>query len=131
MSDVLVDSSVWISFFRGTKGEERIAEALDYLLTSDEAVINEAIKSELAPSMIAHDEDATVLDVVRCTVPGIDWESVRQLQVKCLKNGVNKVGLVDLIIARDAIDRKLPLFTIDRHFKLIAEIEPELVLWPH
>ena len=23
------------------------------------------------------------------------------------------------------------LFTMDRHFKLIAEIEPELVLWPH
>lgn len=44
---------------------------------------------------------------------------------------VLKVGLVDLIIARDAIDRKLPLFTMDRHFKLIAEIEPELVLWPH
>lgn len=130
MSDVLVDSTVWISFFRGTKGEEDVAEALEYLLAGDEAVINEAVKSELAPSMIARGEDASVLDVVRCSSPVIDWEAIRQLQVKCLKNGINKVGLIDLMIARDAIDRQLPLFSLDRHFKLISKIEPELKLWP-
>ena len=130
MRDVLVDSSIWISFFKGAKGEEQIAAALDYLLAGDEAVINEAIKSEVLPAMAVRNEDVTAIEAIRLSPMNIDWTAVRELQIKCLKHGINKVGLIDLIIARQAIDLDLPLFTLDKHFSLIAKIEPELKLWP-
>jgi len=128
--DVLVDSSVWVSFFRATRGEEKIARALDYLLTGDEAVVNEVIKTEVVPMMVAHDEDASLFDAVRCPELTIDWARVRELQVKCLRKGINKVGVTDLIIALDAAQRETPLFTLDKHFRLIAKILPQLKLWP-
>jgi len=128
--DVLVDSSVWVSFFRATRDEEKIARALDYLLTGDEAVVNEVIKTEVVPMMVARGEDASLFDAVRCPDLTVDWAQVRELQVKCLRNGINKVGVTDLVIALDSMRRKIPLFTLDKHFKLIAKVVPQLKLWP-
>jgi len=128
--DVLVDSSVWVSFFRGMKGEETVARVLDYLLAGDEAVVNEVIKTEVMPMMVVKGEDATLLDAVRCPPLEIDWPAVRELQVKCLKKGINKVGVGDLVIALDAVRRQFPLFTLDKHFRLVSKVLPNLVFWP-
>ena len=127
---VLVDSTVWISYFRGTKGEERIAEALDYLLSGDEASVNEVIRTEVMPMMTVRGEDASLLEAVRCSALSIDWMDVRALQVKCLRSGLNKVGIGDLVIALDAVSRDEPLFSLDRHFRLIKKALPALRLWP-
>ena len=127
---VLVDSTVWISYFRGTKGEERIAEALDYLLSGDEASVNEVIRTEVMPMMTVRGEDASLLEAVRCPSLSIDWMAVRALQVKCLRSGLNKVGIGDLVIALDAVSRDEPLFSLDRHFRQIKKVLPALRLWP-
>ena len=127
---VLVDSTVWTSYFRGTKGEEKVAEALDYLLSGDEASVNEVIRTEVMPMMTVRGEDASLLEAVRCPVLSIDWPSVRALQVKCLRSGLNKVGIGDLVIALDAVSRDEPLFSLDRHFRLIKKVLPALRLWP-
>ena len=127
---VLVDSTVWISYFRGTKGEERVAEALDYLLSGDEASVNEVIRTEVMPMMTARGEDASLLEAVRCPTLAIDWTAVRALQVKCLRSGLNKGGIGDLVIALDAVSRDEPLFSLDRHFRLIKKVLPALRLWP-
>ena len=127
---VLVDSTVWISYFRGTKGEERIAEALDYLLSGDEASVNEVIRTEVMPMMTVRGEDASLLEAVRCPALSIDWMAVRALQVKCLRSGLNKVGIGDFVIALDAVSRDEPLFSLDRHFRLIKKVLPALRLWP-
>ena len=127
---VLVDSTVWISYLRGTKGEERIAEALDYLLSGDEASVNEVIRTEVMPMMTVRGEDASLLEAVRCPALSIDWMAVRALQVKCLRSGLNKVGIGDLVIALDAVSRDEPLFSLDRHFRLIKKVLPALRLWP-
>ena len=37
MNDVIVDTSVWVSYFRGDKAGKRAADALEYLLSGDEA----------------------------------------------------------------------------------------------
>ncbi len=128
--DVLVDSSVWVSFFRGRKGEEKIASALDYLLSGDEAVIDEIVKTEVMPMMVAHHEDATLMDAVRTIPLQIDWKAVRDLQVNCLRKGINKVGVCDLILALNAVQAGVPLFSLDRHFELIKNVLPDLQLWP-
>lgn len=127
---VLVDSSVWISYFRGTKGEEDVAKALDYLLSGDEASVNEVIKAEVMPMMTLRGEDASLLEAVRCSALSIDWPAVRALQVKCLRSGLNKIGIGDLVIALDAVSRGEPLFSLDRHFRQMKKVLPALKLWP-
>ena len=127
---ILVDSTVWISYFRGTRGEEDVAKALDYLLAGDEASVNEVIRTEVMPMMTVRGEDASLLEAVRCPTLSIDWTAVRALQVKCLRSGLNKVGIGDLVIALDAVSRDEPLFSLDRHFRLVKKVLPALRLWP-
>ena len=59
----------------------------------------------------------------------IDWPDIRALQETCLRSGINKVGLPDLIIAQQAIRLGIPLFSLDRHFTLMSR-HVNLVLWP-
>lgn len=51
----------------------------------------------------------------------IDWEDIVQMQITCIRNGVNGVGIPDLIIAQNAIQNDLSLLSTDRHFISIAE----------
>ena len=129
--DVLVDTSVWIAFFRNRRNEAKVCDALDYLLMGDEAVLNEVVLTELLPSIVHRREMeiATCLQSVRKLDLEIDWEDIRSMQVTCLANGINKVGVPDLIIAQQAMRREVPLFSLDGHFRLIAEELP-LKLWP-
>jgi len=36
----------------------------------------------------------------------------------------------DLVIALDAVSRNVPLFTLDKHFRLMTKVIPALKLWP-
>ena len=40
MNGVLADTSVWIAYLKGRPEDKRVADALDYLLSGDEAVVN-------------------------------------------------------------------------------------------
>jgi predicted nucleic acid-binding protein len=44
------------------------------------------------------------------------------MQTANLKNGINKVGIPDLIIMQNAQEHSVPLFTLDRHFALMSKI---------
>lgn len=59
------------------------------------------------------------LQAIRKIPMNIDLEIVRDCQVMNLKNGINKVGIPDLIILQQAIDQKITLFSFDKHFKLM------------
>ena len=131
MRDVIVDTTVWIAYFRGSKSDKGIADALDYLLSGDEAVLNEVILSELLPFIRVRGEQdcAEAISAVRSPGLDIDWEGIRTLQETCLRNGINKVGIPDLIIVQQAIRLGIPVFSLDAHFKLMAKCTP-LKLWP-
>ena len=49
----------------------------------------------------------------------IDWEIVRDYQLMNLQNGINNVGIPDLIILQQVIDEKITLFSFDKHFRLM------------
>ena len=131
MNGVLVDTSVWISYFRGVPEELKIADGLDYLLSGDEVFINEIVLSELIPAMTVRRETKVIelIKAIRCLPTAIDWEDIRRMQIVCLKNGINKVGLPDLIIAQQAIRNGIPLFSLDKHFRLMVK-HLGLKLWP-
>lgn len=51
----------------------------------------------------------------------ISWLDIREQQVLNLKNGINKVGIPDIIIAQNAKMHDLLLYSFDEHFLLRQE----------
>ncbi len=110
---VLVDSSIWIAYFN--KGEH---DSLTQLLRDDLIVTDEIILSELIPSAQLKKERELVvglraLPIIRLD---IDRSAIRKLQPLNLSNGINRVGIPDLIIVQQAIQQDLTLWTTDKHF---------------
>lgn len=122
MSLVLVDSSVWIEFFRGSKNVD--VEKFNSLIDNNLICINELIISELAPSLIHKKEFAIVelLKTVRAIPIKIDWNKIIDYQTVNLKNGINNIGIPDLIIMQNALQNNVLLYSLDKHFQLLKKI---------
>ena len=117
---ILVDSSVWIEYFREKKQAD---DRLEWLITEDLVATNELILAELIPPLIMRKH--TKLVALLRTIPrlplNIHWRGVIDDQVCCLRHGINKVGIPDLIIAQNAKNHRVALFTRDKHFHLMAK----------
>ncbi len=116
---VLVDSSVWIQYFK--KGKLPI---LDSLIEENLVCVNELILTELIP-ILRKQQQSVAIDSLNSldNVPlKIDWELIREYQYMNLKYGINKVGIPDLMILQQVIEEKMTLYTLDKHFKLMNEI---------
>ena len=128
----------YVVYASGLKGELSVADlklvavdALAYLISGDEAVVNDIILTELVPFMSVRGEHDCINALTALHSPklDIDWNGLRALQETCLRAGVNKVGIPDLIIVQQAIALDMPIFSLDRHFPLIAGCTA-LQLWP-
>jgi predicted nucleic acid-binding protein len=119
---VLVDSSIWIEYFRGSVNDGR----LDFLIEENLVVVNDLILAELIPALHLRRQRKLIglMREIVCPPLEVDWDDLIQMQIACLKNGVNKVGIPDLMIAQHAIQNHLELYTQDKHFKLIARHVP-------
>lgn len=117
MSQVLIDSSVWISFF---KGDVR-ARHLDELIQTNRIRTNELILAELLPALRARHEKRLVSLLLEVGVNElrIDWDGIMDMQTTNLRNGINKVGMADMIILQNAIQHETPLYSFDKHFQLM------------
>lgn len=84
---------------------------------------NDLIMTELVPSLIHKKENELVnlLNSIEKIKIEIDWVGITQMQVQNLKNGLTRVGIPDLIIAQNAIQNKLVLFSFDKHFELMKK----------
>ncbi len=119
---VLVDSSVWIDYFRGSKK----TAALDGLIEEDLLAINDLILAELIPYLKIKRQrklESLLYSVERIPLI-IDWDDLIGMQVKCIRAGINKIGIPDLIIAQHAIQNNQLLFSLDKHFSLIGGVAP-------
>ncbi len=116
---VLVDTSVWIDYFHNGINSTH----LDSLIDSGKVCVNDLILTELVPS-IRHRKEAE-LEHLLLQVPkvsmSIDWASLISMQTENLKHGVNRVGIPDLMIAQNAIQNDLALYSLDKHFSLMKE----------
>jgi len=119
MNKVLVDSSVWISFI---KGDEK-AKVILTLIDSNQICINDLILSELIPSLLHRKENDLVklLKSIDRLKIEIDWKEIIEMQTYNLKNGINRVGIPDLLIAQNAIQNKVHLLSFDKHFELMKK----------
>ena len=119
---VLVDSSVWVGYFRGTAD----LPTVDWLLEEGLVVTNDLILAELTPPLLVRGERKLVglLHEIERIPLTIDWDEIVRMQVLCLRNGINKVGIPDLIIAQQSIQHELALFSLDKHFPLLSKYVP-------
>jgi predicted nucleic acid-binding protein len=119
---VLVDSSVWVAYFRGTGN----LSTVDLLIEEDLVVTNDLILAELTPPLLVHGERKliTLLKNIERPPLSLDWEGIINLQVICIRNGINKVGIPDLILAQHAMQNDLVLFSLDKHFALLSKQVP-------
>ncbi len=116
---VFVDSSVWIDFFKiGEKSETLVS-----LLNLDLVYTNEIVMIELLPVLRLQKNTEIIesLSTLYKSEMNIFWDGLQQLQLINLKNGINKVGIPDLIIVQHCIYYSLELWTFDKHFELMAK----------
>jgi len=117
---VLVDTSVWIDYFRA--GED--SEDLNHLIDENIIVTNDIILAELVPYLKLKNETKVIdlLHEINKAPLNINWEEIIDFQVKCLKSGANGVGIPDLIIAQNARQNHCKVHSLDKHFRLLNQV---------
>ena len=117
---VLVDTSIWVDYLRSGN----FAEKFDYIIDENLIATNDLILAELIPflkiqnqrKLISLLRNVTRLELV------INWSQIIEYQYKLLKNGINGVGIPDLIIAQNAIQNHCEIFSQDNHFYLMKDV---------
>jgi len=117
---VLVDTSIWIEYFRTGNSSEK----LNFFIDENIIVINDLILAELIPSLRVHNQLKIIelLQNVNKLELSINWDQIMEFQFKCLKSGLNGIGIPDLIIAQNAKKNHCTIYTFDRHFKLMKDV---------
>jgi predicted nucleic acid-binding protein len=116
----IVDTSVWIDYFRAGNNSEK----LDFLIDENLIVINDLILAELVPYLKIRNQQKIIslLYAINKLDLLIDWNQIIEFQFKCLKNGLNGIGIPDLIIAQNAKQNFCKIYSLDNHFKLMEDI---------
>lgn len=118
---VLVDTSVWIRFFRSAQAAE--AGGLDELLSQGSVATCAPIRAEVvsgAPTASSFERLQELFrGVEMLALPPDAWERVEAHRFALARKG-RQASLVDLLIALTAHDHRVPLWTLDADFHAIA-----------
>ena len=120
---VIVDTSVFISFFRGT---EKIAEKVTELLENNKVIITGIIIAELLQGMKDLKEQKDISDILAeisiLEITTDIWIKAGKLALSLRRKGIT-LPLTDVAIATLAIEHNLQIFTIDKHFEQIPGVK--------
>ncbi|GHV85999.1 twitching motility protein PilT [Spirochaetia bacterium] len=116
----LVDSCIWIDFFNHKKHFEAISE----LLTNNMVNTNKIILAELIPTARKNKENSFLeclsgIDIIPLDT---DWDEIMEIQYQCIQSGINKLGLLDIVIAQNAKQNDVEIFSTDNHMKSLTKI---------
>ena len=117
---VLVDTSIWVEYFRTGDNSQK----LDFLIDENLIVTNDLILAELIPFLKIQNQRKLInllLNINRFDL-SVNWNQIIEYQYKCLKNGLNGIGIPDLIIAQNAKQNHCEIYSLDNHFRLIKDI---------
>jgi hypothetical protein len=114
---ILIDSSVWIDYFRSGTHTSKLDTYIDQNLVCT----NHLILAELIPFLKVKKQFKVIklLESLTNITLNINWDNIINLQTTCIQKGINKVGIPDLLILDNVIQNELVLYTIDKHFKQI------------
>ena len=117
---VLVDTSIWVEYLRTGDNSEK----LDFLIDENLIVTNDLILAELIPFLKIQNQRKLInllLNINRFDL-SVNWNQIIEYQYKCLKNGLNGIGIPDLIIAQNAKQNHCEIYSLDNHFRLMKDI---------
>ena len=116
----IVDSCIWIDFF----SHKRHFKTLSVLLTENCAFVNKVILAELLPLAKLRNEIVFIecLSGIEVIPLDIDWEEVEEIQIRCIKAGVNKLGLLDIVIVQNAKQNNMGIFSNDKHIIALGKL---------
>lgn len=133
MSDILVDTSVWLEFFRVQ--DSPYGEALDQLLEEERVCTSDLIKAEIIPGARTPKQFRELKEyfdaLPLAREPASLWEEIIDVQFRLKRRGINGISIPDLIIAVVASANDKVVFTKDSDFRLIQRGLPVTLLeWP-
>ena len=116
---VLVDTSIWIDYFKGGDDSNDLGALIDENLI----VTNDVILAELVPYLKVKKQAVVIklLQEIKRLPMQINWDEIVEFQVKCLKAGANGVGIPVLLIAQNAKANNCKIYTLDKHFRLLKQ----------
>ena len=117
---VLIDTSIWVEYFKNGNN----SSDLEILIDNNIVVTNNIILAELIPFLKIKKQTKVInlLYEINQMPLNIDWMEIILFQESCLKNGINKVGIPDLIIAQNAIQNNCKVYSLDKHFSLLQKV---------
>jgi predicted nucleic acid-binding protein len=117
---VIVDTSVWIDYFRSGNNSAK----LDFLIDEELIVINDLILAELVPFLKVQNQRNIIklLFTIKKLDLILNWDQIIEFQFNCLKNGLNGIGIPDLIVAQNAKQNRCEIYSFDNHFRLMKDI---------
>lgn len=116
---IVVDTTVWIGFFRGTRSPE--VRRLDAYLGTEEILVGDLILCELLQGCDSEQDAAAVraalgkLDVVAMVGPSIAEKAAANYRA-LRRRGVTVRKTIDLLIGTFCIESRFPLLHADRDF---------------
>jgi len=117
---VLVDSSIWIDYFRSSEPSPH----LDMLIDENLIVTNDIILAELIPFMKIKKQYELIelLEGMNRNTLSINWKEIIHFQTQCLAFGANGMGIPDLMIAQNALQNDCLVYSLDKHFQQLHRI---------
>jgi len=122
---VLIDTSVWVSYFRG--GFPEISEKVDRLLGGGEVCVPKIVIAELVQGAKSQRELSTIEDFFDAFIildqSPETWLKAGKLSRQLRMKG-KTIHLLDCYIAVIAEENACAILTLDDHFKEIQRVMP-------
>ena len=128
LSGILVDTSVWVRFFRFYPSGE--GSHLELLLQSRAVRICAPIRVEILSGTRTDGERSRLRGLLRA-IPSLElpldvWDQMEESRFLLARKG-RQASLIDLMIACTARHHRMPLWTLDHDFNNIRNVVP----FPH
>jgi len=123
---VLVDTCVWIEFFRSYS---ETGEEVESLIKSNSVWVCGVILFELVQGIKSKAEKSKIQNILSSLnyvkMPSSLWQKAGELSAFLKSSGLN-IPMSDILISAVALEYNLSVFTVDKHLKHI----PHLTLYP-
>lgn len=118
MSEVLIDTSAWVKFFR--KGHDPVSDRVDELIDAGQAVLTGPVLTELLQGCKSEAEQWKLLRLLTpiryADVSRGDWAIAGDVLARLRRRGIT-LPLTDALIATVAQRNGFPVLTLDKHFQ--------------
>jgi len=122
MSSILVDTNIWVEFF---KSDSPVGDRLEKLLKTDSVWTCGIVIFELLQGVKSEKEKTTILDAMMnleyIEMSKALWQKASKISTSLRKKGIT-IPVSDIFISAIAIEHKLQIFTLDKHFEEVQGV---------